>query len=115
MNLREELKSIKYELKEGMTEAINSVWEKIEKRMDAQDGKSEILQSDITLIKLSLAETITYQKQQRKEINSLNEFAEKQKGITNRIYGYAAAVGSIFALVWVLIVTFVVKPLFTDK
>ena len=83
--------------------------------MDSQDSKLNVLQSDVTLIKLSLAETITYQKQQRKEIDDLNEFAEKQKGLTNRIYGYAAAIGSIVAFVWGLIVTFVVKPLFTDK
>src|SRR3972149_768530 len=106
MNLKEELKSIKCDLQTGVNETINNVWEKIEKKLDIQDGKLETLQSDTTLIKLSLAETITYQKQQRKEIDTLNKFAEKQKRLTNRIYGYAGAVGSIAALLFGLLITF---------
>src|SRR3990170_4112607 len=97
----------------NLREEMQRWFESIDKKMDFQSEKFEVLQKDITLIKLSLTETITYQKQQRKEIDMLNKFAEKQKGLTNRIYGYAAAVSSIVAAVWVLIVTFVLKPLFS--
>ena len=90
----------------NLREEMQRWFESIDKKMDFQSDKFEVLQKDITLIKLSLAETITYQKQQRKEIDTLNNFAEKQKRLTNRIYGYAGAVGSIAALLFGLLITF---------